>query len=295
MTEHHITTVMETIDPHIAAGLSDTNVIELWLHRQPSPLTRSAYERDIRRLRSWTGKGLAQTTALDLERFAVALSESGLASISVGRTLAAVRSLFRFAARIGYCANVAAGIDLPRNDSTLSDRIMPAGDVRRMIRLEQHLRNRVLLLLLYGTGLRVSEACGLRWRDIDLEADPVQITVTGKGRQTRTISLPYAVGYELPRLCNGCGPEEPVFRSRAGKTLDRSRVLRIVKDAAARAKVNPRTTTHWLRHAHASHALDRGAPIHLVQETLGHASVATTNRYLHACPGKSSADYISVF
>ena len=113
----HTTTVMETIDPHVAAGLTDAEVIELWLHRQPSPLTRSAYERDIRRLHSWTGKELARTNPMDLERFAVALSGSGLASISVGRTLAAVRSVFRFAARVGYCANVAAGIDLPRTET----------------------------------------------------------------------------------------------------------------------------------------------------------------------------------
>ena len=147
MPEHHITTVMETIDPQVAAGLGDAEIIELWLHRQPSPLTRSAYERDIRRLRSWTGKRLSQTAVLDLERFAVALSESGLASISVGRTLAAVRSLFRFAARVGYCTNVAAGIDLPRNDIHLADRILSADDVRRLIQMAPNLRNRVLLLL----------------------------------------------------------------------------------------------------------------------------------------------------
>jgi integrase/recombinase XerD len=295
MPEHHITTVMETIDPNVTAGLSDADVIELWLYRQPSPLTRSAYERDIRRLRSWTGKTLSETTVLDLERFAVALSESGLASISVGRTLAAVRSLFRFAARVGYCANVAAGTDLPRNDSPLSARILSAEDIRRMIQLEPNLRNRVLMLLLYGTGLRVSEACGLCMRDIQMHLDSAQLTVTGKGRRIRTISLPPEVGDELLKLCNGTGSEEPVFSSRSGKPLDRSGVLRFVKAAAARAGVNPRTTTHWLRHAHASHALDRGAPIHLVQATLGHASVATTSRYLHARPGASSSDYISVF
>jgi integrase/recombinase XerD len=198
---------METIDPQVAAGLTDADVIELWLRRQQSPLTRSAYERDIRRLLSWTGKGLAQTTALELERFAVALSESGLASISVGRTLAAVRSLFRFAARVGYCTNAAAGIDLPRSNNHLSDRILPAKDVQRMIRLEPDLRNRVLMLLLYGTGLRVSEACGLRWREIRVHLESVQLTVTGKGRRTRTIPLSNAMARwrrrwrNWPRIC----------------------------------------------------------------------------------------------
>jgi hypothetical protein len=106
--QHHISTVMTSCDPRVAQGLTDPDVIELWLLRQQSPLTRSCYERDIRRLLGWTGKSLTHASALDLERFAIWLAASGLASISVGRTLAAVRSLFRFAERIGYCSNVAA-------------------------------------------------------------------------------------------------------------------------------------------------------------------------------------------
>jgi integrase/recombinase XerD len=82
----------------------------------------------------------------------------------------------------------------------------------------------------------------------------------------------------------------PVIPSKSGKLLDRSRVLRIVKDAAVRPGVNPNATTHWLRHA-----LDRGAPIHLVQATLGHASIATTGGYMHAPSGDSSARFIAGF
>jgi site-specific recombinase XerD len=84
-----------------------------------------------------------------------------------------------------------------------------------------------------------------------------------------------------------------VFRSARGGHLDASQVHRIVKAAAARAGLAPAVSAHWLRHAHASHALDRGAPIHLVQATLGHASVATTGRYLHARPQDSSSRYLA--
>ncbi|HYQ91573.1 MAG TPA: tyrosine-type recombinase/integrase, partial [Candidatus Competibacteraceae bacterium] len=76
--------------------------------------------------------------------------------------------------------------------------------------------------------------------------------------------------------------------------LDRSQVHRIVRAAARRAGLTMPVSPHWLRHAHASHALERGAPIHLVQQTLGHASVATTGVYLHARPGDSSALYLAV-
>ena len=270
-------------------------MIELWLLRQQSPLTRSCYERDARRLLGWTGKHLTQTTALDLERFAVGLIASSLASISVGRTLAAVRSIFRFAERIGYCSNVAAGVDLPRNDRRVSEKLLDEGDVQRLISMEPNQRNRTLLTLFCASGLRVSEACGLRWAHLQPRGGAGRITVLGKGRRTRVVSLPTATWRMLADLRADALADAPVFPSKSGKPLDRSRILRIVKDAAARGGVNPNATTHWLRHAHASRALDHGAPIHLVQATLGHASIATTSRYLHARPGDSSARFIVDF
>ena len=99
---------------------------------------------------------------------------------------------------------------------------------------------------------------------------------------------------ELLGLRGAAGPDDPVFRSRKGGHLDRSQVLRIVQAAARRAGIDLAVSPHWLRHAHASHALDRGAPISLVQATLGHASVSTTSKYLHARPGDSSSRYLAV-
>jgi len=285
---------METIVPLPSPGLTDANVIELWAQRQRSPLTRSVYLRDIRRLLGSTGLKLRDTSALDLERFAETLASSGLAPISQGRTLAAVRSLFRFAQRIGYCGNPANGLELPRPDNPLSERIMAQEDVQRLIALEPDERNRVLLTVLYVAGLRVSEACGLRWRNLQARGKAGQILVHGKGGRTRVVMLPAAVWCQLTALRGVAAADTPVFASRSGKPLERSRVLRIVKDASQRAGIATNVTTHWLRHAHASHALDRGAPIHLVQATLGHRSVATTSRYLHARPGESSAGYLAV-
>lgn len=88
--------------------------------------------------------------------------------------------------------------------------------------------------------------------------------------------------------------DAPVFRSRKGGHLGESQIWRIVRKAAERAGIEKDVSCHWLRHAHASHALDRGAPIHLVQATLGHASVSSTGRYLHARPTESSGDYLPV-
>ena len=93
----------------------------------------------------------------------------------------------------------------------------------------------------------------------------------------------------------GAAPDAPVFRScKDGGPLDESAVHRVVKAAAERAGLSAEVSAHWLRHAHASHSLDRGAPIHLVHATLRHASVATTGRCLHARPADSSARYLGI-
>jgi integrase/recombinase XerD len=163
-----------------------------------------------------------------------------------------------------------------------------------MIELEPDERNRVLLSVLYAAGLRVSEACGLRWRNLQARGNAGQILIHGKGGRTRAVFLPPGVWGQLAPLKGTAGLDAPVLASRSGKLLERSRVTRIVREASQRAGIAANVSTHWLRHAHASHALDRGAPIHLVQATLGHRSVATTSRYLHARPGESSAAYVAV-
>jgi integrase/recombinase XerD len=149
-----------------------------------------------------------------------------------------------------------------------------------------------MLKLLYLSGMRVSELCRLAWRDVQSDTNGVYITVFGKGGKTRTILLDNHIYKDLVFIRDNGGPDDPVFRSHKGSFLDPSQVWRIVRSAAKRAGIGVDVSPHWFRHAHASHALERGCPIHLVQATLGHASVATTGRYLHARPNDSSSLYL---
>ena len=118
-----------------------------------------------------------------------------------------------------------------------------------------------------------------------------QISIWAKGSKERAIRLPGKVWEELLARRAEAGPDEPVFVSRTqGKALTPHGIWRVVGEAARR--VGLRASPHWLRHAHASHALDRSAPLHLVQATLGHATIATTGRYLHARPQDSSSRFL---
>jgi site-specific recombinase XerD len=119
--------------------------------------------------------------------------------------------------------------------------------------------------------------------------------VFGKGGKTRAVQLPNSVAKLVSDLRGDAGEADPGFRSRKhSSALTPVAVSRVVRKAARRAGIEAAVSPHWLRHAHASHALDRGASIHLVQATLGHASITTTGRYLHARPKDSSSRFLAL-
>ena len=272
---------------------SDEQLIAVWLHGR-SEHTARAYRADVERFRRATGKPLAAVTLADLQAFADSLEG---AQASRYRTLSAVKSLLGFGHRIGYLPfDVGRVLRLPAVRSRLAERILAEADLHRILNLEPSPRNRAILTLLYASGVRVSELCGLSWRDLQPNGEGGQITVFGKGSVTRAIQIPASVWKLVMGLRPaGAGLDDPVFASRklkSGGRLKALGVLRVVRGAAKRAGIDLPVSPHWFRHAHASHALDRGAPIHLVQATLGHANINTTGRYLHARPQDSSSRFL---
>lgn len=273
---------------------TDQQVIELWLHGR-SPATQRAYRSDANRLSEFVSSPLHAVTLGDLQAFADHLLNEGLSPASQHRTLSAIKSLIGFAHRLGYLQfDTARPLRLPTLRNQLAERILEDSDIRRMILLEPDERNRLMLTLMYMTGVRVSEVCGLRWRDCVARESGAQITVHGKGGKTRAILIPGSLWRDMESVRSGTGMDLPVFASRKGGSLSSSGVWRIVRAAARRAGIDANVSPHWMRHAHASHALDAGAPIHVLQATLGHVSVATTGAYLHARPTESSSTFISL-
>ena len=271
---------------------SDGDMIALWLASFRSSNTRSAYAHDLQAFMRFTGKPLHAVTVRVIQSFALTLD--GLAPATAARRLSAVKSLIALAHRLGYLPfDVGAPIQLPAIKDRLAERILSEWQVQRMLELERDARNAALLRLIYSAGLRVSEACGLCWRDFAERGDAGQITVMGKGGKTRAVLLPQPIWDRLVALRGTSGDTSPVFRSRQGNALDRTQVHRIVKAAARRAKLPTAVSAHYLRHAHVSHALDRGAPVHVVRATVGHASLETTTRYSHARPDDSSSRYLT--
>ena len=186
-------------------------------------------------------------------------------------------------------------VKLPKTKLTIAERILSEQQVLSILSHTSKAHDYALLRLLYATGARVFEIISLRWRDLqDSNFGRGQVPLFGKGQKTRTVVFSAATWQIVRDLRESVDPDEFVFKSRRGKVLDRSQVQRILKTSCDRAKVAAKVSPHWFRHSHASHALERGTPINLVQVTLGHASIATTGIYLHVRPQDSSALYLAV-
>lgn len=269
----------------------DERLIAMWLHGKAEN-TQDAYFRDVLLFTEFVDKPLPQVGLGDVQAYADSIF--GYKPSTRARKISSIKSLLGFGHRLGYLpVNVGAVVKAPAIKDTLAERILEERDVLSIIQAEPSLRNQLILDFLYKTGARVSELCALKWRDIVDRKALLQATVFGKGGRTRTILLPAGLSARMRSYRQNSSPESPVFQSAEGGALHRSQVYRIVRAAAQRCGLENSVSPHWFRHAHASHALDHGAPTHLVQQTLGHASLATTGRYAHARPTDSSSLYVS--
>ena len=284
----------QNVDVVVRQADNDEQVVSLWLHGR-SPHTQKAYAGDVVRFFKYVDKQLKYIRLVDLQSFADSLIDEGLKPASQHRILASVKSLITFAHKIGYLKyDVSRPLRVPKFKDCLSERILSEAEVQRIIGMENNPRNRLLLRILYAGGIRVSELCRLTWSNMQSRDKGGQMTVFGKGSKTNTIIVPNPLWDDLVAYRGDTHDGSPVFRSRKGGHLSPCQVWRIVKKAAKRAGIKKAISPHWFRHAHASHALDRGAKISLVQTTLSHVSVQTTGKYLHAKPGESSSMYLQV-
>ncbi|MFM6082365.1 MAG: tyrosine-type recombinase/integrase, partial [Dolichospermum sp.] len=256
-------------------------ILNIWLHGKAHN-TQQSYKRISNNFLNFIDKPLINIGLDDVQLF---LDSLHLSPNTVKTYASIIKSLISFCHELGIIQyNVAKPIKTPKSKDCLNERIMSEQEITLMIHNESNIRNKLILKMLYYCGLRASELAGLTWGDLCDRTGGGQATIYGKGSKTRVVLIPTQLWRELEQSRGDAGKSDPVFKSRQGTGfMTRATVWNVVKSAAKRIGLdNP--SPHWLRHGHASHSLDRGAPIHLVSQSLGHASVATTSRYLHAKP-----------
>lgn len=270
----------------------------LAIERGASRHTLAAYRRDLARYCAWaTAEGLTspdELTETHVAEFLGSLRRGDdvhppLAASSAARTLAAVRGLHRFSALEGLAIRDPAREVTPPAQTRRLPKAIPYADVLRLLQTPGDdpigLRDRALLELLYGTGARISEAIGLDLDDLDLVG--LSVLLRGKGSKERRVPVgSYAASaveaYLVrgrPRLSlQGRGTPRLFLNSR-GAPLSRQSAWAVVSEAAETAGLTAHISPHTLRHSYATHLLEGGADVRVVQELLGHSSVATTQIY----------------
>lgn len=287
----------------ISGATDDMQLMAMWVASQNSKATQRLYERAgnmlLEFLRSRGGLGAASLR--DWKDFEAMLALRYLPNSAL--TIAnSARSLFMFAQRCDYIYKSPAHvIKAPRREGRKSSKDLTEEEALAIIRAPYKRRDRVLLELLYVTGIRAEEAATLHWKDVRPVGNHVVIQVIGKGAKVRSLKLPVNASrrlLELRSLDNV--PEDAVF-SAVGKPhphpwthMSPLSFGAIVTKARADAGVTKPVSPHWFRHAYAQHARKRGQTKDDIQDALGHASQSTTEGYLAAHEGLMlSADFIT--
>lgn len=270
------------------------------IERGLSPHTVAAYRRDLTRYTQWcTDRGIVDIGAVtenDVADFAASLRQvrgevPALSASSAARVVVAVRTFHRFVTREGMTTVDPARHVRPSAIPQRLPKALPYSDVAALIEnagegdTPEGLRDRALVEFLYGTGTRVSEAVGLDVDDVDL--DSLTVVVTGKGDKQRRLPLgsfaadaidAYLVRGRPAFAPRGSGSPR-LFLNSLGRPLSRQSAYGVLQQAARRAGLTAKVSPHTLRHSFATHLLQNGADVRVVQELLGHASVTTTQIY----------------
>jgi integrase/recombinase XerD len=268
-----------------------------------APRTVDAYRRDLADLASFLGKSPADATEEEIKAWLADLRGRGQAPSSVARRAAAARAFYRHLVLLGARSeNPAVDVDLPRRRSRLPRTLSPA-EVERLIdaangTTPRSLRDRALVELLYGAGLRVSEAVGLERGGLDLENRLVRCV--GKGDKERIVPLGREGVEALRRYLSRGRPyldrrhRPELFLNAQGGALTRAGAFLILRKLAEKAGLDPqRVHPHILRHSFATHLLEGGADLRSVQEMLGHADLGTTELYTHVSDRRRRDTYYS--
>ena len=276
----------------VTNATTDNQVIVMWLSGFATS-SQVTYTSAVKQFMEFVGKGLREVVLEDFILWVRSLSMRYNPS-TVKLKVNTIKSLLRFGQKIGYLQfKIGTAVTAPKVKDKLAQRILTQDDIQALVGAASSERDRLMLSLMYGCGLRVSEVCGLTWNDLTRRDDGGQATVFGKGSKTRIVLIPAELWQRLMSL-NRSPSTNAVFVSRTGKAIERTRVHRIIKAAANKAGINEKASAHWLRHSHATHAIEGGCDLHLLQQSLGHSSLAITSKYLHARPDQGSSQFVDV-
>ncbi len=277
--------------------IQEMSHINSWLFQKTNN-TRRAYKKDILSFfESESIQSVDEITIFSVSKYLMSLKEGGARNATLVRHRASISSLCRYLVKVGVLnKNPTESLDKISVQDNTTYKVLSLDVVKRMIELEPSTRNKLILKTFIKTGVRVSELSNLKVSSLKKRDSGFLLIVLGKGNKVRTITIGERLHLELLSYIelNSGKPSDPIFTSRYGKKISTVTIFKLVREAAIRAGINDNVSPHWLRHTHATIALENGADLRVIQETLGHESISTTTKYAKVGIGVSSCNAIDI-
>lgn len=275
----------------------------LWLERGLSQHTLAAYRNDLTMFARWLltrNNCLLHTQVTDIQAYLKYRNESGASPVSISRSVSAIRRFYRYCLREGLCKEDPSALLESTKTIKSLPKMMTENEVELLLQAPDcetplGLRDRAMLELLYATGLRVSELTGLTLEMINTDSGVIR--TTGKGNKERLVpmgevAVEWLTDYSTaarPVLLQGHEPTEAFFVTRRGSFMTRQAFWYAIKRHVKQAGIKQDISPHTLRHAFATHLLNHGADLRVVQMLLGHSNISTTQIYTHVAQSRLQA------
>lgn len=284
----------------------NSKLIYDWLQSFESKNTQDNYFRVVKSFfKSLSGLFVKDITHEHINYYIEELKKQNKSRATIKLHLSALSSFFELAVDFDLIPKnpVRRAKKIKVQNDNLKSKILTKREVDQILASALNIRDEIIIRFLYLTGIRVSELIAIQWSSFKEYDEYVEVKVWGKGEKLRRIYIDHDFFNEIKMLQNlyDFKKKDHLFQSVKGVPLSRQDIFNIVKEVSLKAEVRVEkhngklmslVSPHWLRHAHASHSLNNGAPIHVVRDTLGHTSISTTNVYLNTTPGQSSGNYL---
>lgn len=278
----------------LTKATTDNEIIHLWVNDKSSKLTQKQYTLNIRQFINFIGCSLSGVKYEDMQSYLRMLEMKRYKPSTIKTKLTSVKSLFSFAYKLGYISeNIASLITYKANSQKLSDKLINHDDIKLMVANAKSKRDKLIIKTLYSLGLRISELINIQWSDFYSEGGFINLTVIGKGNKPRTLLVSNSLYQELLTL------KEPrnnyVFHAHYRESaLTRQSVNIFLNNLQKKLNLEIRITPHKFRHTHATNAIKNGCDLSLLQQSLGHSSIKTTEQYLNYRKNEGSTQFIDI-
>lgn len=273
----------------VARSTNDAGILAMWIAQSNSENTRQQYARVAAAFLSYVGKPLQAIALGDLQSWQASLTgKPNTNKLHVN----AIKSLFSFMHKTGYVAlNPAVMLKAEKSVETKHTKTLSEEQVIRLVTsADLGKRDEAIVRVLYSSAMRVSELCGLQWKDVVEAGNKAILVIRGKGGKTRESGISASAYAAMKQLRNGASDESFVFLSNRNQQMDRTTVNHLFVKLSA--IVGKDISPHWLRHSHITHSLQRGANPTDVMHQAGHSSLAVTTTYAHS--SKFSSDVLAL-